>query len=59
MKIFGWICIIIGVLSFFGAALKGNNVTGPCFWFGLGIYLVHRANQKEQEQKDKDEWEGK
>jgi len=56
MKTFGWICTVIGALALLGAALKGNNVTGPVFWLGLGIFLVYRAGQKEQEQKDKEDW---
>lgn len=59
MKLFGWICIVIGAFSFLGAAIKGHNVTGPTFWLGLGIFLVHRAKQKEQEQKDKNDWANK
>lgn len=56
MKTFGWIFIIIGALAFLGASLKGNNVTGPVFWLGLGIFLIYRARQKKQEQKDKEDW---
>lgn len=56
MRTLGWICIVIGGLAFIGAAMKGNSVFGPVFWLGLGIYLVHRANQKKQEQKDKEDW---
>lgn len=52
MKTFGWICIIIGGLSLLGAALKGHNALGPSFWLGLGIFLVYRANQKKEEQKN-------
>jgi len=51
MKIAGWICLVIGVLSFFGAALKGNSVFGPLFWIALGAFLLHRVSNKEQEQK--------
>ena len=56
MKTFGWICIVFGALSFLGAALKGHVVTGPVFFLGLGIFLVYRAQQKEQENKDKEDW---
>lgn len=59
MKTFGWICIVIGSLAFLGAAFRGHNVTGPVFWLGLGIFLVHRAGQKKQEQKDKEDWVNK
>ena len=51
MKTFGWICVVIGVLAFWGAALKGNNVTGPVFWLGLGIFLVYRAGQRNKNKR--------
>ena len=52
MKSAGWICLVIGVLSFFGAALKGNSsVFGPLFWIGLGAFLLYRANNKEESKK--------
>ena len=56
MKTFGWICIVIGGMALLGTMLSGSNATGPIFWLGLGIFLVFRANQKEQEKKDKDDW---
>lgn len=48
MKTTGWICLIIGVLSFMGAALKGNSVFGPIFWISLGAFLLYLAANKEQ-----------
>ena len=53
MKTTGWILLVIGVLTFLGAALKGNSVFGPLFWLALGAYLIHRANTKEIESKEK------
>ena len=53
MRIAGWICLVIGVLSFFGAALKGNSVFGPVFWIGLGAFLLYRVNNKEEEREKK------
>lgn len=50
MKTAGWIILIIGILAFFGAALKGNSVFGPCFWITLGGYLLYRANNKEEKE---------
>ncbi len=41
----------MGILAFFGAALKGNSVFGPCFWIALGGYLLYRANNKENEEE--------
>lgn len=51
MKTAGWIILVIGILAFFGAALKGNSVFGPCFWIALGGYLLYRANNKENEEE--------
>lgn len=53
MKIAGYIFLIIGGLSFLGAAFKGNSVFGPLFCIALGAFLVYRANNKESEQKEK------
>jgi len=52
MKIAGWIVLSIGVLSLIG----GRNPFGPLFWIALGIFLLHRASQKEKEKKDKEDW---
>ena len=41
MKTIGWILIVIGALSFIGAASKGHSVFGPLFWLGLGGTLVY------------------
>lgn len=49
MKITGWIFVVLGALSFLGAALKGNNTFGPLFWIALGSYLIYRANKKSEE----------
>ena len=40
MKTFGWICIVLGALSFIGAASAGHSVFGPVFWLALGIALA-------------------
>jgi hypothetical protein len=51
MKTFGWICVVLGALSFIGAASAGHSVFGPVFWLALGIALVYFGNQKEEEKK--------
>lgn len=51
MKTFGWICIVLGGMSFIGAASAGHSVFGPVFWLALGIALVYFGNQKEEEKK--------
>ena len=56
MRITGWIFTVLGILSLLGCLLKGNNPIGPTLWLGLGIFLIYRASQKEQEKKEKDKW---
>ena len=51
MKTAGWIILVIAVLSFMGAALKGHSVFGPCFWIAVGGYLLYRANNKEEKEE--------
>ena len=51
MKTFGWICVVLGALSFIGAASAGHSVFGPVFWLALGIALIYFGNQKEEEKK--------
>jgi len=46
MKTFGWICTIMGVLSFLGAAIYGHSVFGPAFWIALGIVLLLKSKKK-------------
>lgn len=48
MKKFGKICIIIGSLSFLGAASTGHRVIGPLFWLALGIIILVFQNNKKQ-----------
>ena len=52
MKTIGWICFIIGIVSFLGAASKGHNVFGPSFWIALGGFLLYRASNKGKEKDD-------
>lgn len=52
MKITGYIFLILGVLSFIGAASYGNSVVGPCFWIALGAYLIHKAKCKVEDNAD-------
>lgn len=48
MKTTGKVFIIIGALSFIGAALYGHSVFGPLFWIGLGAFLIQRTNEKDK-----------
>lgn len=57
MKTLGLIFVILGGLSFLGCLYGGNSSIGPLFFIGLGAYLIHRANEKIKEKKEKEEWE--
>lgn len=50
MKTTGWIFIVIGVLAFMGAALKGNSVFGPCAWIAIGGALIYLKREREENQ---------
>lgn len=52
MKITGWICLILGVLSFIGASSKGHSVFGPCFFIALGAFFLYRVNNKDFKEKE-------
>lgn len=56
MRKWGWTLIVLAGLALIGALSAGNNPLGPVFWLGVGIYLVYRANQKEKENKEKEDW---
>lgn len=53
MKIFGWICIAIGILSLIGSASSGDSVVGPLFWLGVGIAMLCVANKKKNDEGNK------
>lgn len=46
MKVIGWIILVLGVLSFTGAAIASHSVFGPCFFIALGALLIHKSNEK-------------
>lgn len=52
MKIAGWVCLVIGVVSFLGAASAGDGLLGPTFFVALGVFFLYMASNRE-EQKDK------
>lgn len=45
MKVFGWICLVVGVLAFIGAATHGHSVFGPTFWIALGLVLLLKSKR--------------
>lgn len=51
MKIAGWICTILGALSLLGTLIGGNSPIGPLFWLGLGIFLLYRGYNKDEEHR--------
>lgn len=48
MKKFGWILIVLGTLSFLGAASQGHDVFGPCFCIAVGVLIVYLKREKEE-----------
>ena len=48
MKTAGIVIVIIGILSFLGAALYGDSIVGPLFWIAVGAAFIHFAKQKEK-----------
>lgn len=66
MKIGGIIALIFGILNIIaGIGMSSDpnfaDKAGGKFGFGigaivLGIYLLNRANQKKEEQNEKDKW---
>lgn len=56
MRTAGWIILSLGALSLLGCLIGGSNPFSPLFWIALGIFLLHRASQKEKEKKDKEDW---
>lgn len=52
MKIAGWICIILGGISLFGAIIGGSGAIGPLFFLGLGIALINGAKQKKEKNNE-------
>ena len=65
MKVGGIIALIFGVLNLIvgigGLSTQYADQAGGKIGFGigaivLGIYLLNRANQKKEEQKEKDKW---
>ena len=57
MKTTGIVMIVLGVLSIMAGLLKGHLNTVMIFWIILGAYLIHRANQKKEEEYKKQKWE--
>lgn len=65
MKNFGYILVVLAILNFIVAliAISYNASEAAARKFGstlmlgiLGAYLIHRAKQKEQEKRDKENW---
>lgn len=48
MRVAGWICLIVGIGSILGSVSKGNSALGGSFVMALGVYFLHRANNKDQ-----------
>lgn len=44
LKIWGWACILIGVIGFISIIMRGNPNLGPSVWVAIGVYLLCRKN---------------
>lgn len=44
LKIWGWACILIGVIGFISIIMRGNPNLGPSVWVAIGVYLLYRKN---------------
>ena len=64
MKVLGWIFIILAILNLAtglvgianGYEAAGRRLGGAITIGTLGIYLVHRAKQKEEEKQEHEDW---
>lgn len=46
MKTAGWICTVLGALSFFGGATSGYIPLGPTVLLALGLFWLNKAESK-------------
>lgn len=53
MKIAGIILLILGILSLLGAVLGETSAFGPIFFIALGVFLIHKSNNKKDNVPDK------
>lgn len=44
LKIWGWACILIGVISFISIIMRGNPNARSEVWVAIGVYLLYRKN---------------
>ena len=64
MRTWGWIFLVIGILNFIifliAAAtdpeMAGSPLSSAVMFCFLGAFLISRANKKEQEEKERNEW---
>lgn len=64
MKTIGWIFLGLGIINFImfligvsqGEPRATTSLSGAIMLGVLGAFLISRANKKEQEEKDKENW---
>lgn len=56
MKIGGFILLLMGLSNILLAFLTGINPIGGIIWVIIGGYLISRANKKQREKEDRDNW---
>ena len=58
MKIVGYIMALFGSFSLVLGLVGASQymISGGIMWLVLGIFFISKANKKEQEKNDKEEW---
>ena len=64
MRTWGWIFLVIGILNFLifliaagtDPEMAGSPLSSAIMFAVLGAFLISRANKKEQEEKERNEW---
>lgn len=56
MKTCGYVFAVLGTLSLIGTIIGGHSPIGPIFWIGLGIFLIHRADEKKEDKNNEEKW---
>lgn len=56
MKIAGYIITVLGVLALIGTIVGGHSPIGPIIWIALGVFLIIRANNKQDDKEKFDQW---
>lgn len=64
MRTWGWIFLVIGILNFIifliaagvDPEMAGTPLSSAIMFGVLGAFLISRANKKEEEEREREEW---